>query len=69
MQTLMLHYLKGYLQSFVSALKGIKFLFASCQKELATAFKIQKIRENKRVCMRAVVKFLPETCKRVSDYL
>jgi hypothetical protein len=49
MQTLMLHYLKGLLAPFVSSLKGIKVLFANCQKGLATACKIKKIRENKRV--------------------
>ena len=68
MQTLMLHYLKGLLAPFVSALKGIKFLFATCQKGLAIAGKIQKIRENKRV-LRVVVEFLPAACKRVADYL
>ncbi len=45
----MLHHLKGLLSPFVSALKVIRFLFANCQKGLATACKIQKIRENKRV--------------------
>jgi hypothetical protein len=68
MQTLLLHYLKGLLAPIVSALKGIKFLFASCQKGIATACKIQKIRENKRV-LHALVEFLPAACKRVSDYL
>ena len=48
MKTLMLHYMKELLAPFVSALKGIKFPFAACQKGLATACKIQKIRENKR---------------------
>jgi hypothetical protein len=62
------HHLKGFLAPFVSALKGINFLFATCQKGLATACKIQKIRENKRV-LHAVVEFLPAACKRVSDYL
>ncbi len=64
----MLHYLKGLLAPFVLALQVIKFLFANCQKGLATACKIQKIRENKRV-LHAVVEFLPAASKRVSDYL
>ena len=62
------HYLKGFLAPFVSALKGINFLFATCHKGLATACKIHKIRENKRV-LHAVVEFLPAACKKVSDYL
>ncbi len=33
---------------FVLALKDIKFPFATCQKGVATACKIQKIHENKR---------------------
>ncbi len=41
----------------VSALKGIKFLFAGCKKGLDTECKIQKIRENKRV-LHVVVTFL-----------
>jgi hypothetical protein len=68
MQSLMLHALKGYLAPFVSSQKGIKFLFATCQKRLATACKIQEICENKRV-LHAVIEFLPAACKRVSDYL
>ncbi len=64
----MLHYLKGLLAPFVSDLKVIKFLFANCPKGLATACKIQKIRENKRV-LHGVVEFPPAACKRVSDYL
>jgi hypothetical protein len=68
MQIFMLHYLKGLLAPFVSALKVIKFLCANCQKGLATACKIQKIHENKRV-LHAVLEFIPAACKRVSDYL
>ena len=45
---------KGYLPPFDPALKGIKFPFAACKKELDTACKIQKIRENTRV-LHAVV--------------
>ncbi len=59
---------KGCLPPFFEALKDIKFLFATCQKGLATACKIQKIRENKRV-LHAVVKLLPADCKRVADCL
>jgi hypothetical protein len=50
------------------SLKDIKFLFATCKKGLATACKIQKIRENKRV-LHAVVEFLPAACRRVADCL
>jgi hypothetical protein len=42
----LLLYLKGLLDPVVSAPKGIKFLFAMCKRVLATAGKIQKIREN-----------------------
>ncbi len=59
---------KCYLPPFVSALKGIKFLFAACQKGLATICKIRKIHENRRV-LHAVIKFLPLACKRVADCL
>jgi hypothetical protein len=63
------NYLKGFLAPFLSSLKGIKFLFSTCQNGLATTCKIiKKIRENKRV-LHAVVEFLPAACKRVSDYL
>jgi hypothetical protein len=68
MQTLMLHYLKGLLAPFCLSLKDIKFLFATCQKGLAPACKIQNIHENKRV-LHAVVEFLPAACKRVADCL
>jgi hypothetical protein len=44
------------LSPFCLALKGIKFLF------VATACKIQKIRENKRV-LHAVVRYLPAASK------
>jgi hypothetical protein len=54
----MLHYLKELLAPFcLSSIKDIKLLFATCQKGLATACKIQKILENKRA-LHAVVKFL-----------
>jgi hypothetical protein len=66
----MLHFLKGLLAPFCLSLKDIKFLFATCQKGLAVACKIQKIRENKRVLhLHAVVKFLPAVCKRDADCL
>jgi hypothetical protein len=66
MQTLMLHFLKGLLAPFVSALKCIRFLFAASKKGLATACKIPKIRENKRV-LHGVAEYLPTACKRVAD--
>jgi hypothetical protein len=56
------------LPPFVPALKGIKFLFATCKKGLDTACKIQKIRENQTV-FHAVVEYIPAACKRVSDCL
>jgi hypothetical protein len=49
MQSLMLHYLKGFLPPFVSGLQGIGFLFAVFKRGLDTAWKIEKIRENKNV--------------------
>jgi hypothetical protein len=65
MQTLMLHVLKWLLAPFVSALKGIIFLFSASKKGLATAYKIPKILENKRV-LHAVAECLPAACKRVA---
>jgi hypothetical protein len=56
------------LPPFVPALKGIKFLFATCKKGLDTACKIQKSAKNQRV-LQAVVEYLPAACKRVSDCL
>jgi hypothetical protein len=66
MQTLKLHSLKGLLAPVVSALKGIRFLFAASKKGLATACKIPKIRENKRV-LHAVAEYHPAACIRVAD--
>ncbi len=67
MQTLMLHFLKGLLAPFVSALNGIRFHFAASKKGLATACKIPKIkRENKRV-LHAVAEYFHASCKRVAD--
>ncbi len=64
MQTLMLHFLKGLLAPFVSAVKGTRFLFSASKKGLATAYKIQKIRER---VLHAVAEYLPTACKRVAD--
>jgi hypothetical protein len=64
----MLHYLKGLFPPFVTAPKGIKFLFAACRKGLDTACKIQKISEIQRV-LHAVVEYIPAACERVADSL
>ncbi len=37
--TIMLHYLKGLLPPYVSALKGINFFFAACKKEKSAKIK------------------------------
>ncbi len=58
----------GYMSPFVSVIIGIKFLFAACKKRLATACKIQKILQNKRI-FHAVVVYLPAACKRVTNSL
>jgi hypothetical protein len=67
MQPLLQHYLKGLLAPFVSALRSIKFLFAVCEKRLATASKVKNIREIK--VLHAVFEYLPAACKRVIDCL
>ncbi len=68
MQTLQLHYLKGLLSPFFSALKCIKFLLAVCKRGLDIACKIEKISENKTglYCITCGNKTLHAACNRVA---
>jgi hypothetical protein len=57
MQSLMLHYLKGLLAPFCLSSKRYQIPCNFCQKGLATAYKIQKIRENKRAFAGSLIAF------------
>jgi hypothetical protein len=71
LQTVILHYLKGFLPVFVSALKRSKFLMIICSLQKGISYSMQNPNKKRKIedYWHAVVKYLPATCKRGADYL
>jgi hypothetical protein len=69
-QAVILHYLKGLLPVFVSAVKGSKFLMIICSLQKGISYSMQNPKKRKiEDYWHAVVEYLHAACKRGADYL